>query len=180
MSMKSFFACLALCALLVPAAVGAQVKIVDSKIGVYVKYGDANIRIDEIESVRHSDGNPILGGSGMSGDNGYSIVSVSVQNPGAAEIFMPNFRTTLFLNDQSKVETDFRGPFVGAKTSEAPGRLSPKESIRVRYVVPDWPGTRISKILIDPNDNTPQLRFQIDANTIVPLAEVPLPKPTAS
>ena len=116
----------------------------------------------------------------MSGDNGYSIVSVSVQNPGAAEIFMPNFRTTLFLNDQSKVETDFRGPFVGAKTSEAPGRLSPKESIRVRYVVPDWPGTRISKILIDPNDNTPQLRFQIDANTIVPLAEVPLPKPTAS
>ena len=48
MSMKSFFACLALCALLVPAAVGAQVKIVDSKIGVYVKYGDANIRIDKI------------------------------------------------------------------------------------------------------------------------------------
>jgi hypothetical protein len=178
--MKRFFAALALCALLVPAAVGAQAKIVDSKIGVYVKYGGANIRIDKIESVRHSDGNPILGGSGTSDDNGYLIVSASVQNPGTAEIFMPNFRTTLFLEDQSKVDTDYRGPFVGAKTTEAPARLAPKESIRVRYVVPDWPGTRITKILLDPNDTTPLLRFQIDANTIVPLAEVPLPKQTDS
>ena len=178
--MKSYFAALALCALLVPAAVGAQVKIVDSKIGVYVKYGGANVRIDKIESVRHIDGNPILGGSGTSDDNGYLIVSASVQNPGTAEIFMPNFRTILFLDDQSKVEGDYRGPFVGAKTTEAPSRLAPKESIRVRYVVPDWPGTRITKILLDPNDMSPQLRFQIDANTIVPLAEVPLPKPTDS
>jgi hypothetical protein len=178
--MKSYFAALALCASLVPAAVGAQVKIIDSKIGIYVKYGDANIRIDKIESVRHSDGNPILGGSGTSDDNGYLIVSASVQNPGTAEIFMPNLRTTLFLEDQSKVDTDYRGPFVGAKTTQAPARLAPKESIRVRYVVPDWPGTRITKILLDPNDGTPQLRFQVDVNTIVPLAEVPLPKPTDS
>jgi len=53
--MKSFFAALALCALLVPAGAGEQVQFVDSKIGIYVKYGGANIRIDKIESVRHSD-----------------------------------------------------------------------------------------------------------------------------
>ena len=151
-----------------------------SKIGVYVKYDGANIRIDTIESVRHSDGNPILGGSGTSEDNGYLIVSASVQNPGTAEIFLPNFRTTLFPDDQRTVETDYCGPFVGAKTTEAPARLAPKESIRVRYVVPDCPGTRITKILPDPNDTTAQLRFQIVANTIVPLADVPLPKPTDS
>jgi len=107
--MKSFFAALALCALLVPAGAGEQVQFVDSKIGIYVKYGGQ-----------------IFG----------SIRS----NPSVIPI-MPNFRTTLFLDDQSKVEMDYRGPFVGAKTTEAPGRLSPKESIRVRYVVPDRPGT---------------------------------------
>ncbi|GAC1418849.1 MAG: hypothetical protein NVSMB64_28390 [Candidatus Velthaea sp.] len=150
----------------------------DAKLNAYVRYGDANVRIDKIESARHVDGNPIVDPNMNADDgNGYLIVSLSVQNPGSAEIFMPALSTILFLEDQSKVEgAEIRGPYVGAKTTEAPGRLSPKESIRVRYVVPSWPGTRVTKLVLDPNNGAPQLRFQIGANDITPLAEIPRPK----
>lgn len=177
--MRRFLAILAFFAVLGPVAVSAQ-PIVDGKFGAYLKYDSANIRIDKVESVRHIDGNPILGdncgGMQCDSDSGYLIVSVSVQNPGAAEIFMPTFGSVLYLEDQSKVESDIHGPYVGAKTVDAPARLASKESIRVRYVIPDWPGTRITKFVL--TGAQPNRRFQIGPNDITPIAEIPKPKPT--
>lgn len=162
-----------------PAAASADVTMKDAKLNAYVRYGDSNLRIDKIESVAHVDGNPIVDEAMNRDDgNGYLIVSASIQNPTNAEIFMPNLATILFLEDQSKVETDIRGPYVGAKRVVAPGRLSPKESIRVRWVVPNWPHTRITKLVLDPNDGSPQLRFQIGPNDIATLPEIPAPKPS--
>ena len=161
-----------------PLAASADVSIKDATFKTYLRYTNAMIRIDKIESVRHIDGNPILGDFDPGDDTGYLIVSLSVQNPGTAEIFMPNFGTVLFLEDQSKIEGDFRGPYVGAKTVEAPGRIAPKESLRVRYVVPGWTGTPITKIVLNSNDTAPQLRFEIHPGDITPIAEVPRPSPS--
>ncbi|MFN2461642.1 MAG: hypothetical protein ABR591_13305 [Candidatus Velthaea sp.] len=60
----------------------------DAKLGTYVRYNDANIRIDNIESVRHVDGNPLVKELDA-GENGYVIGSLSVQNPGAGTAEAP-------------------------------------------------------------------------------------------
>ena len=131
--MRRFAALLTILSL-APLAAGADVSIKDAAFKTYLRYTNAMIRIDKIESVRHIDGNPILGDFDPGDDTGYLIVSLSVQNPGTAEIFMPNFGTVLFLEDQSKIAGDFRGPYVGAKTVEAPGRIAQKESLAPRAV----------------------------------------------
>jgi len=177
--MRRFLVLLALAIGFFPIAVSAD-STQDAKLNVYARLVDANVRIDKIESVRHIDGNPIVSDMDPDEDNGYVIVSVSVQNPGTTEIFMPAFSTTLFLEDQSKVESnEVRGPYVGTKTTAAPDRLAPKESLRLRYVITHWPGTRVTKLVIESNLPTaPSLRYQIGPADITTLAEIPRPKPT--
>jgi len=177
--MRRFLVFLSLAIGFLPVAVSAD-STRDAKLKVYARLVDANVRIDKIESVRHIDGNPIVSDMDPDEDNGYVIVSVSVQNPGTTEIFLPAFSTTLFLEDQSKVESnEVRGPYVGTKTTAAPDRLAPKESLRLRYVMTHWPGTRITKLVIDSNSAiAPSLRYQIGPADITVLTEISRAKPT--
>lgn len=170
----ALLAMLGVAALAVPAG-AASIK--DAKLGTYVRYGDANIRIDKIERVAHVDGAPLAADADTGdGTTGYLIFSLSVQNPKASEIFMPDFHIAEFLDDQSKVESDVAGPFVGTGKRQAPGRLSPKESIKVRVVQFGIPADRtLTKLILDPSDTTPQLRFAVTAADVSALPEVPRP-----
>lgn len=163
-------------ALAVPA--GAAIPVKDAKLGVYVRYSDANVRIDKIERVAHVDGAPLASEADVGdGTTGYLIFTLSVQNPTSAEIFMPAFNIVEFLDDQSKIDSDTAGPFVLSSKREAPGRLAPKESVKVRIVQFGIPADRtLTKFIFDPNNGTPQLRFQPTAADIATLPEVPRPQ----
>jgi len=56
----------------------ADTAVKDAKFKTYLRYSDANIRIDKIESVAHVDGNALAVDMDPSTGNGYLIVSVSL------------------------------------------------------------------------------------------------------
>lgn len=170
-----FLACATATVVTPHRAFAATVK--DATLGTYVRFGDANIRIDRIERVPHADGNPIIKDSPVQNDVGYLIYSISVQNPGSQEIFMPSFGFVEFLDDQSKVDTDTMGPYVGKAKADAPGRLAPKESIRVRVVHDGIPPDRtVTKIMLPARDGATTLRFQLRPADITTIAETPKPQ----
>ena len=87
--------------------------------------------------------------------------------------------------DGSQMEnTDTFGPYVGAAQSPAPDPLHPKQHVKVRYVVADWPNADITKMFIvygggtdlnnagDKND-----RFQSKKGDVQVLTPVPTPAP---
>lgn len=174
----AFVACAVLaCAAALPAAAEAPTK--DGKLGVYLPYGSnrENIRIDKIARVAHIDGGVYAKDQDPGdGSTGYLIFSLSVQNASTVEEFMPSFYVHILMDDQSDVSNDIMGPFVGAAKAEAPGRLQPKQSIKLTFIVFGIPADRkITKILLDPNDGGAHYRFQIGAGDIVSVAEIPRP-----
>ncbi len=89
---------------------------------------------------------------------------------------MPTFDVHVLMDDQSDIASDVMGPFVGAAKAEAPGRLQPKQSIKVTFIVFGVPSDRkVTKVLLNPNDGGARYRFQIGAGDIVSVPEIPRP-----
>ena len=160
-----------------PAAAQSTMK--DVKTGVYIPYTSEkiNVRVDKIERVLHNDGNVLAKPAGPGdGTTGYLIFTMSVQNAGTAPVSFPRFRSSVVLDDQSQVEDDLSGPYVGAGTADGPANLQPKQTVHVRFTVFGVAADRtVTKIILDPNDGAPKLRFQIRPGDIATLPDIPLP-----
>jgi len=138
-------------------AVAAGIK--DAKVGTYTRWGadKVNIRLDKIERVEHADGDAT---------KGYTILSFSIQNTGNPSGVREAGITEIF-DDESQLDGHSRGPYTGKGTTYFNAHLEHLQTVHVRYLQLDTPADRkITKIILDPNDGGPKLRYSIDDATI--------------
>jgi hypothetical protein len=150
----------------------------DAKVGTYVRWGadKVNLRLDKVERVDHIDARPIASDQNLKDPtNGYTILSLSLQNAGAP-VGAREAKITEVFDDSSEIDGHSSGPFVGAGRAYFTGHLEHNQTVHIRYVQMNTPADRkITKIILNPGDGGASLRYTVKDSDIARLPEIPLP-----
>lgn len=170
------------------AASPAIDKLTDQPLNAYINFAGIRTRIDKIETVKSSDGRPILAKSnGTAEGTGYIMVTVSLQNPSASQdLAIPGNNLGFELLDGSQMdEAGSDGYFLVPSLSDPPDILHAKQHIQVVYVRTGWNGQDITKMFLKKNSGGSEndagytyARFQIPKGYVTQLNPAPTPAPS--
>ena len=158
------------------AAVATTGGIRDAKVGVYERYGPAkmNVRLDKIERVQHVDSGPFAHDNDPNDHTkGYIVLWFSIQNAGDPGQ-IPALSVTSIYDDESQVEGHAIGPFIGSGRAWAPQNLESKQTVHEHLILNAVPAERtLTKLILDPSDGAPKLRFTIRPSDVKMLPDGP-------
>lgn len=172
----TLFAAAAVCG----TAVAAITPVKDAKFGVYTRWGadKVNIKLDKVEHVMHVDSRVYASGKNPSTDSGYNIYEFTVQNAGAAGGVREPAITAIY-DDESQIDTDYLGPYLGTGLTHFNGRLEHLQTVHIRWVQFKVPvDHKLTKLILDPNDGGPKLRYTVKDANVGLLPDVPAASPT--
>ena len=170
------------------AASPAIEKLTDQPLNTYINFAGIRTRIDKIETVKSSDGRPILAKSnGTAEGTGYIMVTVTLQNPSASQdLDIPGNNLGFELFDGSQMDEALSdGYFLVPSLSDPPETLHSKQHIQVVYVRTGWNGQDITKMFLKKNSGGSgndtgytYARFQIPKGYVTQLDPVATPTPS--
>lgn len=163
-----------------PASADVNMTIADAHVAQQLRFAGLDVRVDKIESVSKGDKRPASVKTSIADETtGYIMVTVSMQNPSAAEPrSVPGILLGFELADGSQIdETGAAGEYIVPNFVDTPRQLHPKQRIDLMYVVSAWSGSAPTKMFFKLNgaDDSNQsglgyLRFQLAPGAVTNLA----------
>lgn len=181
MSLRPFvIMCAALVAVSSPASADINMNMKDAALQTTYRFAGIDLRVDKIETVPKGDARTIAVKSSIDKqDDGYIMVTVSMQNPSSsAELCIPGPFLGFELKDGSQIDEN-APPFeyLSPSLADVPSKLHPKQRIEMVYVFDRWSGQPLTKMFFERNSGCEEnnaglgyLRFQLSPTDVTALA----------
>lgn len=174
-----FLTCAALVVVSSAALAEIDMHVKDAQLRTTYRFAGMDLRIDKIETVAKGDSRPIAVKSLINDrDDGYIMVSVSIQNSSPTEMrCVPGPNLGFELQDGSQIDEN-SPPFqyLVPSLAELPGKLHPKQRINLVYVIDRWTGSAPTKMFFKQNSGCEEnnsglgsLRFQLAPGAVTAL-----------
>ncbi len=157
-------------------AVSAATTIKDAKFGVYTRWGadKMNVKLDKVAHVTHLGGGPYTAGRNPDATYGYTIYEFTFQNPGEDPEGIREPGISAIYDDESEIDGNAAGPYAGTGTTYFRSNLQHLQTVHIRWVQFKTPlDHKLTKIILDPNDGGPKLRYTVKDANVEELPDIP-------